>query len=177
MVAGIVDENHEVVAPGLEPEPDAPEQAQVGRQLPQRLDEPHYGELLHAVEHGGARGLEVGAAERLDGGPGKTALQRGHDRGGVRVPRRLARGDVDAGRAAHGRVAAKGAGGAGGASGDAWMAAVTRKARAKAWAPAAPDTTTSSSPRTARRKLSSSSLSGSASGASSRTCSTICSSV
>src|SRR5437660_789475 len=39
--------------------------------------------------------------------------------------------------------------------------------------PAAPVTTTSPSPRTARRKLSSSNLRGSASGASSRTCSTI----
>src|SRR5213592_3867451 len=71
-----------------------------------------------------------------------TARRRGHDRGGGRGARRVARGDVEAGRAAHGRVAAKGAGGvggAGGASGDAWMAAATRKARAKAWAPAAPD--------------------------------------
>ncbi len=107
MVAGIVDENHQIVASGTEREADAPEQAQVGRQLPHRLDEPHYGEVLHAVEHGGARGLQAGAPERLDAGLGKPALQGGHDGGGVRVPRRLARRDVDAGRAAHGRVAAK----------------------------------------------------------------------
>src|SRR5438552_1964784 len=98
----------------------------------------------------------------------KAASQRRHDRGGVCVPRRLARRNVDARppHGAHGRVVARG---------EAWTASATRKARASAWAPAVPDTSTSSSPHTARMKLSSSSFKGSASGASSRTCSTICS--
>src|SRR2546430_11249382 len=56
-----------------------------------------------------------------------------HDRGGVCVPRRLARRNVDARppHGAHGRVVARG---------EAWTASATRNARASAWAPAVPDT-------------------------------------
>src|SRR5213076_3332229 len=181
MVTRIVDEDGEVVALGPEGVADAAQQAEVRRELPQCFDEPNHGESLHAVEYDGAGGFQIRPAERLHGRGGEATLERGHDGRGVRVPRRLAGGDVNPRRAAHGRVAAWGTAGAGGgasgASGEACTAAATRNARARARAPAAPDTTTSSSPRTARTKLSSSSRSGSASGASRRTCSTICSSV
>src|SRR3989449_6535313 len=168
MVPRVVDQDGEIVALGPERLAHPREQAEVRGQLPQRLDESHDRHPLHAVEHGGTGGLEARAAERLERGRREAPSQRRHHGGGVRVPRRLARRDVDAGRAAHGRALARG---------EAWTAPATRQASARACAPAAPDTTTASSPRTARRKLSSSSLSGSASGASSRTCSTICSSV
>src|SRR5207302_5640339 len=139
----------------------AAEQPDVRRELTQRLDEPDHGKPFHAVEHDRTRGLEVRPAERPDGRGREAALGRAHDGRGVRVPRRLAGGDVNPRRAAHGRVAAWGTAGAGGgasgASGEACTAAATRNARARARAPAAPDTTTSSSPRTARTKLSSSS--------------------
>src|SRR5260370_11687322 len=186
MVARVVHQDHEIVAVRAKRLLHATEQPQVGRHLPQRLDEPHHGEPLHAIEHDGARRFEVRAAECLDRGGREAAFERLYDGGGVRVPRRLARRDIDARGAAHGRVVAKGARGAvvaadaaaaSPARGEACTAAATRNPRASASAPAAPDTTHSSSPRPARRKLSSSSWSGSASGASRRTCSTIWASV
>jgi len=50
----------EVVAPGLERAAHAPEQSQWAGTF-HRASTNRHRKLLHAVEHGGARGLEVGA--------------------------------------------------------------------------------------------------------------------
>src|SRR5438552_15736425 len=168
VVAGVVHEDDEIVA--LRPERAAHpgQQPEVGRDLPQGFDKAHHRHPLHAVQDRGSRGLQRRAAERLEACVWKAASQRRHDGGGVRVPPWLTRRNVDPRPpiGAHGRVVARG---------EAWMASATRKASASACAPAAPDTRTSSSPRAARTKLSSSSCKGSASAASSRTCATTCS--
>ncbi len=85
--------------------------------LGERLDKADDGERFHPVEDCRARLLQPWAAERLERHAGQTAPQGRRDGGGVRVPRRFARRDVDARRAAHGRAAA---------SGEACMASATR---------------------------------------------------
>src|SRR5207248_3213639 len=159
MVTRIVDEDGEVVALGPKGVAHATEQPDVRRELPQRFDEPDHGESLHAVEYDGAGGFQIRPAERLHGRGGEATLERGHDGRGVRVPRRLAGGDVNPRRAAHGRVAAWGTAGAGGgargASGEASTAAAPRNATRRARAPAAPGTTAPAPPRTPRSALSS----------------------
>ena len=84
--AGIVHEDDEVIAVGLERLAHAGQQPEMGRELPERFDEAHHRHPLHAVQHGGPRGLEGGAAERLEPSAREAAAQRRHDRGGVRVP-------------------------------------------------------------------------------------------
>jgi hypothetical protein len=108
VIAGIVHQDDQIVALGAERLAHAAEQAVMGGDLGQGLDEPDDGERLHAVEHGRARALEQRTAKRFQLDAGQALPQGRRHGGGVRVPRRFARRDVDARRAAHGRAAASG---------------------------------------------------------------------